>query len=234
MGKLINLNNLKIRHDNSYFQDLEDHSNSWQDKPVEVLFRNLEDRLVRLIKCYPMVVGCAAWLTSEPILQALSTRSIVSILVQKEDFLRPDLDNGPHSKEKLRAMYASLPTSQRLFHQAEVARLSYGGDPDLAAVRCVGICPKFKRVMPRMHHKFLVFCDIVTKDGCVVHFRNCTVWTGSFNLTKNATNSFENAVVIRDEEVANSYYGEWAQLLALSEPLNWETEYVEPEWRIGS
>ena len=46
------------------------------------------------------------------------------------------------------------------------------------------------------------------------------VWTGSFNFTLNATNSFENAVVLHDPKIVNAFYQEWGQILALSEPLD--------------
>jgi phosphatidylserine/phosphatidylglycerophosphate/cardiolipin synthase-like enzyme len=60
------------------------------------------------------------------------------------------------------------------------------------------------------------------------------VWTGSFNPSENAERSFENAVELHDRRIAQAYYKEWSQLLALSEPLDWETTWSAPEWRIGS
>ncbi|HEY9640318.1 MAG TPA: hypothetical protein V6C57_07530 [Coleofasciculaceae cyanobacterium] len=60
------------------------------------------------------------------------------------------------------------------------------------------------------------------------------VWTGSFNMSENATKSLENAVYIQDKAIARAYYNEWAQIEALSEPLDWETAWSEPEWRVGS
>lgn len=59
-------------------------------------------------------------------------------------------------------------------------------------------------------------------------------WTGWFNFTLNAASSLENAVVLREPTLVNAYYREWAQVLAVSEPLDWTAEWVEPDWRIGS
>ena len=39
---------------------------------------------------------------------------------------------------------------------------------------------------------------------------------------------------IDDPAVVTAYYHEYEQIFALSEPLDWSSEYVDPEWRIGS
>ena len=41
-------------------------------------------------------------------------------------------------------------------------------------------------------------------------------------------------MVIEDEAIAQAYYNEWNQLAALSEPLDWDSEWCHPEWRIGT
>ena len=56
-------------------------------------------------------------------------------------------------------------------------------------------------VHPLMHNKFLVFMDTSGKP--------CSVWTGSFNFTKNATISYENALYIKDDAIAAGYYQLW-------------------------
>ena len=60
------------------------------------------------------------------------------------------------------------------------------------------------------------------------------VWTGSYNLSENAGQSWENALIIRDPVIAGAYLNEWSQLFTFSEPLDWRSEYIAPEWRIGS
>jgi phosphatidylserine/phosphatidylglycerophosphate/cardiolipin synthase-like enzyme len=95
-------------------------------------------------------------------------------------------------------------------------------------VRCCGIHDE-KRATPRCHHKFVVFADA---EGSGL--RPVSVWTGSFNFTQNAVRSFENAVIISNPGIINAYIEEFEQVLALSEPLNWKHEYVDPEYRIGT
>ncbi len=87
-----------------------------------------------------------------------------------------------------------------------------------------------------MHHKFLVFCEWREPDYSMASriLNPIAVWTGSFNATFNATRSLENAVVIRDPEIAKMYFQEWASVIGISESLQWNYEYVCPELRIGS
>jgi hypothetical protein len=187
-------------------------------------FKELTDRLIEHVIQADAIVGCVAWFTNERILSALSTLKGVSIIVQKEDFLRPD---GPSSKQQLRNFYAKLPSLYRSQFDGLVRELNYASlcsDP-MGGVRCAGIRGGYSRC----HHKFVVFCALV--EGCL---RPYGVWTGSFNFTNNAERSFENAVYIENHIISQAYFDEYSQIAALSEPLDWTHEYVEPEWRIGS
>ena len=60
------------------------------------------------------------------------------------------------------------------------------------------------------------------------------VWTGSLNFSIASTLSFENAILIRKKEVVDLYFKEFCQILALSEPLDWASEWMRPEWWIGT
>ena len=60
------------------------------------------------------------------------------------------------------------------------------------------------------------------------------VWTGSFNLTETAEKSLENALLIKNPKIVEAYYKEYGQICAMSEPLNWESNWIEPQWRIGT
>lgn len=222
----------------------EDHSLIDGDRDVQVYFRELEAHLVHHIESAPLVLGCVAWLTSEPVLSALARRPKgCAFIVQKEDFLRPDVGQGARFKGRLRRLYDSLPA--RLMPEdfqpvlCDVAHNSFGFGAAgcvIEPVRCVGQYNRAKTAAaPRMHNKFAIFCDFC--DGS--HFfdetiRPYAVWTGSFNFTKNAVLSLENAVLIRTPEVVDAYYLEWQHIAMLSEPLDWETDWVEPEWRIGT
>jgi hypothetical protein len=231
------LNKLEIQTDCSP-EPLTDNSAASPDGSVRVHFRDLEEALIANIRKARVVVGCVAWLTSRPILNALaSVPNGVSIVVQKEDFLRPDLDTTGSMAWSLSVLYSKLPgTSGRYSFPGLVSSLSYCSDNTIAPVRCVGNHNREKSSsFPRMHNKFVLFCNVKEAEGD--GFSEITpyaVWTGSFNFSKNATFSFENAVVLTDEAIVQSYYREWGQILALSEPLNWEDPWCAPEWRIGS
>ena len=128
---------------------------------VRVIFDNHKEALLQYIDKYNHIVGCVAWLTDYDILEALATKEFVSIIVQKEDFLRPDTNS---SLERVRQLYDSLPPSER-FRADGIRELSSLGDPTLEPIRCVGNHNKDKKpAFPRMHHKFLVFTDHLARD----------------------------------------------------------------------
>jgi len=239
--KLENLNSVLIK-DDRYGSHQQDHSS--ENYQVKVYFKNLEDHLIEHINDADSVFGCVAWLTSERVLHALSKKS-TSIVVQKEDLWRPDLDAERHFnwKEKLRTQYNSIQTKYCRYDLPGPG-LSISGEPRIEGIRCVGYYNRERKpASPRMHHKFLVF----TKEGPPRQWHDYygeetnlgppmpyAVWTGSFNLTYNGTQSFENAVYIDDDCIASSYFNEYQQILALSEPLDWMSDWCEPEWRIGT
>lgn len=86
-----------------------------------------------------------------------------------------------------------------------------------------------------MHHKFIVLCrEVESEPHTYMNYNPYEVWTGSFNFTKNAGSSFENAIVLKDVHLVKAFFSEFAQIAALSEPLDWESEWVQPQWRLGS
>lgn len=211
---------------------------------IEVIFRNQEQKLINLINQYKddAIFGCVAWLTSVPILKALSGCKNVQIIVQKEDFLRPDLGvrNRDKWKHELQSLYSSIGCGLVRYEFKEPIRnLSVCCDPTVDAIRCVGNYNSDKSpAFPRMHHKFLVFCKIITNGNEIRDYKAVAVWTGSFNLTHNATLSFENNIYMVDHSgenyILNGYLFEHHQIFALSEPLNWSSDWIEPEFRIGT
>lgn len=238
---VINLNRLMLETDG-----MPDHQSDYgvasADGKVEVVLKNLTYRLIRLIDQYPASVGCVAWLTNYDILDALARQKQVSMVVQKEDFLRPDMGARSDWKDTLRRKYNALRCGERYDHShgnCVVEGLSYCGDPTLEGVRCVGNRNTDKNpAFPRAHHKFIVLGEMLEEKGPHGYphstFKPAAVWTGSFNFTVNAGNSFENAVILREPKLVDAFYQEWAQIVALSEPLDWTSEWVAPEWRIGS
>ncbi|WP_347358471.1 phospholipase D-like domain-containing protein [Bdellovibrio sp.] len=229
-GNRLNLNKLLIPTDSKEGKPLEDFSAISGN--VEVVFRNLEDRLIAEIQKSKFVVGCVAWLTSYRVLDALA-QTKVSLIVQKEDFLRPD----HYSKATLHAKYEKLTSGslERYSFPGIGGSLNTCGDTEIGAIHCVGNFNSDKSpAHPRMHNKFVVFCDVIDKDPEHPKIAPISVWTGSFNFSHNANDSFENAVIINDPKIAGAYLNEFEQIYALGEKLNWESEWSAPIRRIGS
>ena len=204
---------------------------------VEIVMRNHEKKLVELINEYQAAVGCVAWLTSEPILEALARLSAVSIVVQKEDFLRPDSFS---SYQRTRDLYRRL-TPFPLFEIG--GGLNTHSPEDVGvSIRCAGIHNADKKpAIARMHHKFMALGDRIREvydelgvEWAVSRFVPRVVWTGSFNFTHNGARSLENAVIIDDEVIAQSFVSEFTAILGISEPLCWDRPWVAPEFRLGT
>lgn len=247
-----NLNNLGIPYDDGTregtrvpIRDGKKHEPI--NAPVRVIFENIEQECVDLIGKYDFVVGCVAWFTSEPIIRALARLPFsCQIVVQKEDFLRPDAGylNDSVWAQRIRKLYEQIPLAGiPQWDLGDLAgNLSTNGERDIEPVRCVGNHNSEKSpAAPRMHHKFLVFCEVKKakrhEDDDDYSFRDVkpkAVWTGSFNLTKNGGRSLENVVVIDSPEVARLYFTEWEKIYGLSEPLDWEHSWAAPSQRIGS
>ena len=243
-----NLNELELNVDEGDKRKFQDYGTNSEDGKTTVYFRDVESHLIKHIGEADYIVGCVAWLTSFPILNALSKKVGVSIIVQKEDFLRPDLDSSNRWKSDLRRAYDALPMSLNRqdhgFGSTVLYNMSVAYTPEIQPVRCIGNNNSAKSsAFPRAHHKFIVLC----KDGLQLSERGARdqssewnsfnpyeVWTGSFNFTKNAGQSLENAVVMQDPKIVNAYFHEYAQIAAVSEPLDWERDWVAPEWRIGT
>lgn len=247
MGARSDLNKLMVldKFDQPVYS-LADYGTSTPNGMVTAYFKDLADRLVEHIGQADIVVGCVAWFTSAPILDALAKIKGVSIVVQKEDWLRPDSGASTGWKSKLREQYAKLPCTVSRYDSALIGTplhlLSAGSNYTVEPVRCVGNANTARApASPRSHHKFVVFCKektelVVDGDMRGVDSVICpySVWTGSFNFTRNAGLSFENAVVINEQAIVNAYFKEWAQITALSELLEWESEWSVPQWRVGT
>ena len=239
----LNKQRLRLSYDAGWQATQKDYSTSGVSSHVSVHFKNLENSLVSLIEKADVVVGCVAWLTNERILQSLSHKLAVSIIVQKEDFLRPDSQD--FSKNTLRRLYRKIPglyRSNKGTVEAAVLETDQmlSDAVEVEGIRCLGFNRNTSRVEPNMHHKFVVFCKYepgIGPDlfsGQYGFIEPYGVWTGSFNFTYNSTKSLENAVYIADEHLAQAYFSEWGQVAALSESLDWRTSYINPDFSIGS
>ncbi|MBI4488795.1 MAG: hypothetical protein HY694_06885 [Deltaproteobacteria bacterium] len=209
---------------------------------LEVYFRNLEDHVVEHIRDADAIVGCVAWLTSPRILGALaSVQRGVSIIVQKEEFLRPDLGvrNSDKWRQYLRSRYAALRSLECWPDTLNMVTDALIEDMRIEPIRCAGMVREGYPAQPRMHHKFLVFCKRksaprkpVDKEEVTDWPKPYAVWTGSFNFTNNGNHSLENAVFIEDQSVAQRYYEEWQNVAWLSESLDWTSRWVVQEWSV--
>ena len=199
---------------------------------VEVVFEDLESRLADLIRQHQAVVGCMAWLTGEKVLRTLASRKVVSVIINKEDFLRPD--QGTWSQQQTKRLYSAIPS----FHPMWDIGPAYNWNSGITAagIRCAGvrIDGQNSRMTPRMHHKFFVFCDHDPESNDPGGWVPKAVWTGSYNATFNASRSLENAVIITDPVIARAYFEEWGAVLGISEPLEWTSPYVTPDYRLGA
>lgn len=219
--------------------DLQIHSDI---KQVATVTGNLEKALSHWISNADFVFCCFAWLTNYRVLDALaSLKHGCQVVVQKEDFLRPDSDHTSRSHKILREKYEKLRCRFARIDLPSIAgQLSVCSSDLVEPVRCAGVSNSDRRkAAPRMHHKFAVACKTTleaAEERCdpYVNFHPYSVWTGSFNPTSNGTRSRENAVIIDSESVANYYVDEWAKVFAVSERLNWRHEWSMPEWRIGT
>lgn len=237
----INLNKLSmpLKPNSDYSPHfVEDPSRRSENGEVEVMFRNIETRLIEFINESEVILGCVAWLTNKAVLNALSRRKAVSLVVQKEDFLRPDLNAQSGWAEELRAMYEALPGGLDTYSTGQDETLMAGVNDEfdrIAPVRCVGCCNvNHDPAFPRMHHKFIIACRAVTYSNDLFYPEPYAVWTGSFNFTANAARSLENALILRDKRICWAYYEEYAQISVLAEPLDWSTPWVSPEWFLGA
>lgn len=188
---------------------------------VTVHCGDLSGPVVDFIAGAQSIVGCVAWITSRDILAALAqVPGGVGLCVQKERDLRP---GGDRWSVELRRRYLELP---RLLPRLSMpAPLCDTDGPKLIdPVRCVGWIGGPHS--PLMHHKAIVAGHL---DGKV--WVPQRVWTGSFNFSKNASMSAENAVVIDDPVVAGAYLAEFARVHAISEPLAWTSRVAKPELR---
>jgi hypothetical protein len=241
-----NLNNWKIETDGDPAVSGELPDGSFNTKSLAVYFRDIKVPLISMIRQYPYVVGCLAWLTDFDILDELAKKKGVALVVQKEDFLRPDFNvtDRPKWRKQLREKYDALKagTDRFSYRHTVIPELSTHSDYVVEPVRCVGNYNRDRvPAFPRMHHKFALFCEYEEDIDEDEHYSDDfgrlvpqAVWTGSFNWTSNASMSLENAIVTTLPHVVHAYWTEFGAVMALSEPLDWTTDWAAPEWRIGT
>ena len=197
--KIENLNFLEPESCEGYGRLKESPIKDLTQAMIRPVFRNIEQEIIEKIQQSTYVVGCVAWLTSIPILEALQNKN-VQFVVQQEDWLRPDSEEWSMSRQ--RNLYKSL---TGIYNQT--AGASDCACFEVQPIRLSGKPKSKDKSNARMHHKFALFGD---DDGFD------TVWTGSYNFTANASKSLENGIFIKSNEIINAYWMEWRQVLLAS------------------
>ncbi|GAB2732167.1 phospholipase D-like domain-containing protein [Nocardioides pakistanensis] len=184
-------------------------------------FGELRQPLLRFINGSDIIVGCVAWVTERTILEALAKRP-VCLVVQKENWWKKADVRGQALARRYAALRGGLPAVML------PEPLSDLGDLNLAPISCVGYGAGAHH-QPLMHHKFVVRCSVI--DGVLVPL---AVWTGSFNFSGNANDSFENAVEIHDPSIAEAYLAEFALVASVAEPMNWRLARPTPKGAVAT
>lgn len=247
---MANLNNITIKYDHynnidsSAVRGTKQSDNTSVGNVISVYLKNQMNHLIKHIQKAEVVIGCVAWLTHTQILNALANvPNGCKIVVQKEDFLRPDTHIKNNSyKKQLRDQYDKIKafeyytgcgmTTKTIVDEMNTATIP--GDCE-CAIRCCGNHNEDNNpAFPRMHNKFLLFCKIKRNDDCYNDLEPYGVWTGSLNLTHNSVNSLENGLYITDERIVKAYTNEWGNIMAISEQLDWTSQWAAPDMRLGT
>ena len=183
---------------------------------VEAHFRDLETVLVNEIHQHDIILGCVAWVSSPKVVEALASKTTCLVVDRKF----PRLSKNMKEMYQLMEMNDKSPIYRMLKNGhgwEEYFCYSNGGKTlpntmygdwnfESGMYYVDGGHYRF------MHHKFLLMLKEVGVCDCGKILYKPTVWTGSYNFTKNAKTGLENAVIIRNNGVAASYLGEFLEI----------------------
>lgn len=183
---------------------------------VECHFRNLQKVLLNEIEKADIILGCVAWISDPLILESLIKKPTALILDSRVNRMG----------KKLKDLYDQLKETDKepiyRFLREGNGSGEYLCNTDLNNVPVDGAYSEnwnfesglyavdgFYRFM---HHKFLILIRITGNCSCGNKVYTPSVWTGSFNFTKNASKGLENAVIIRDKYISASYLCEFLEI----------------------
>lgn len=160
----MNLNKISIYKDevyprNSGYYEQEDFSIIDEKSNIEVFFKNIENNIINKIKKYKNVIGCVAWLTNENILKELAKKDNVIIIIQEEDFLRPDNNfdgNKLNWKNKLYKLYKNIEINKKNNINLGSFGINYNGHVGSGIMRLGMVNIDKMSAFPRMHNKFII------------------------------------------------------------------------------
>lgn len=212
--KLLDLNKLTLVN----------HNVANPSSNVEIFFRDIKHELIFRINEADAIIGAVAWITDQEILSSLASRPTL-LVIQKEDFLRPDMSSRLSEKEKKR-----LHDQYNSFSPFDGSKLSFGplSQEDESKVKklkpilCFGYYKEGESFrLPKMHNKFIVFLREL--DGEYIPY---AVWSGSYNFTQQSTYSLENAIFIQDEQISQAYASEAQMIYLMGDDLDWSSEWI--------
>lgn len=208
---------------------------SIKTEKIEVYFKDIEKIIIEKINKYDIIIGCVAWLTNENILKELGKKKKVLIIVQNEDFLRPDISydgNETNWKKKIMKLYNKISEINNGYNNINLGSEIYvnlKAGLENGIRKCGYINTDKSPAFPRMHNKFIV-CGTYNEDsieagdvGIGDNFME--VITGSFNFTENSNNSFENIVCIKKTEIVEAYVKQFGEIACMSMELDWSKDW---------
>lgn len=186
---------------------------------IIVYFDNIEFHLIHHLKSATYCVGCVAWITNKNIIEAMTQLNGCMLVVQN------DTINTIHTKtyKNISHLCTNIP-------HARLNKLNNGKyhtlqqllkvcSPSPSSPRCnktaVRICGFSKNNItrqPLMHHKFVILFNS--------KLRVKGVWTGSYNFTTNANQSFENSIFITDKNIIMKYLKEFIIVMQSAQYIN--------------
>jgi hypothetical protein len=201
---------------------------SGRNAKMTVHFSHLETRLIEYIHDHNVkyIVGCVAWITNFRIMEALASKAGCMFIVQSEEFGGENSGSGYITR--LKKAYDDITPLPLLGGEYDDTLCdvvpAYNILKDTSklahpyAIRCAGIDRQSgaanAETNPKMHNKFAVFLN---DQGIPI-----SVWTGSFNWSNCGTKSYENALYIQDQNIVQSYFLEFVQILLQSKELAWK------------
>lgn len=195
------------------------------DCSIQPYFENIESHLTSHIEKASYVIGCVAWLSNRDIIQTLSEKKGVKIIVNKEEYLNSNMTLGQRfCYQCLRGKYNDVTDLLKVdceccqknvkecqnFIKIFDKLCDDSSERDHAILTC-GIVNNFSK----MHHKFLIFLND--------RFEPYGVWTGSYNLSYTSNFSLENALYITEQSVINEYLKEFIAIYPFSEHHDWNS-----------
>jgi phosphatidylserine/phosphatidylglycerophosphate/cardiolipin synthase-like enzyme len=186
----------------------------FKDNIVQPHFENIESVVIEYINSASYVIGCIAWLTNMNVIDALTRLKGVKIIVNKEEYLHPDMNGGQkYWHSKLRHKYNSIPDlfaahpeiDSKFTTFTKITNRNDGAIMTCGVINCYS----------KLHHKFMVFFN--------EEMNPIGIWTGSYNFSDNSNYSLENGVYITDKITIDEYIKEFFIIYNSSEPYIWKS-----------